>query len=88
MVVVRELLSYLVLALALVATVPAFFALRAGGTSLVAAMADSGAFSSESQAEAVRFVATSEPGAMWLILAAVLLVNFSLIRIWDAVANL
>lgn len=88
MVVVRELLSYLVLAFALVATVPAFFALRSSGTSLVAAMADSGALSSQSQAEAARFVATSEPGVMWLILAAVLLVNFSLIRIWDAVANL
>jgi hypothetical protein len=88
MVVVRELLSYLVLTLALAAAVPAFFALRGGSTALVAAMADSGVLSPQAQSEAARFAATSEPGVLWLLLAAVLLVNFSLIRIWDAVANL
>jgi hypothetical protein len=48
----------------------------------------SGPLNLETQQAAAQFLAASQGAALWLILAALLLGNFFLVRIWASVASL
>lgn len=85
---VRELLSFLALVAAALAALPTVLVIRPLASALGNELLHSGLSSDETYRAASQLCSPSQGCVGWLILSAVLLANFALLRIWSAVARL
>jgi hypothetical protein len=88
MALVRVLLCYVVLVAAAAAALPAVLVIRPFAIALGTALIHSGFSSADSYQAASQLCSSSQGSVGWLILAAVLLANSALLRVWGAVARL
>ena len=88
MVLVRDLLAYLALALAFAAALPALLVLRPFLGDLAQSCFRFGPLGAESAKAAARLCSGDTGAILWLILAALLLGNFAILRLWGSVDRL
>lgn len=84
----RDSFSYLLLIAAVASALPPLTVLVASLPGLAATAIHAGPLHLETQQAAAQFLAASQGAALWLILAAMLLGNFFLVRIWASVSSL
>jgi len=88
MALVRLLLCYVALVAAAAAALPAVLVIRPFVIALGTALIHSGFSSADTYQAASQLCSSSQGSVGWLILAAVLLANYALLRVWGAVARL